>query len=366
MLFTFRKKDPEIPGAVDWASEVERSERRRELFLAAARALVQCIREFALDIEELDSQAFKAGLAEFSEAIGAGGKHRRLQAQIESRTRGIEDFARRQRDYLRARETEFKDIIDILTKAMVAVDTENREYNRSILEQSRRLEEITLLDDIKRLKQSLLQEVEQLRAAVRRKESRDGEKIETLSRQVSVLNSELESARIESERDGLTGVFNRRAFDRQAADLMARNTVQEQVVALLMIDIDDFKSINDAYGHLAGDSVLCALVNKSRQALRSDDFVARYGGEEFVVLLAGASLRNALKKARQICDAVASTRYVLEGAPSQGPLGLTVSIGVSTCRKGDTVASFVGRADKALYLAKRGGKNRVVSEKDVE
>jgi len=366
MLFNFRKREPEGQEPVNWPAEFERSEERREFFLLASRALLQCIREFALDIQELDSAGFKTGLADFSETLGSEEKTRRLKTHFENRKAGIGAFAKRQKDYLRDRETEFKGIIDILSKAMVTLDSENRAYNRSILEQSRRLEEITLLDDIKRVKQSLLVEVEQLREAVRDKEARDGAKIEKLSRQVTVLNSELQSARSESERDGLTGILNRRAFDRYLTDLIARNTVTPQEVALLMVDIDDFKRINDSYGHLMGDSVLVAVVGKCRQSVRGEDVLARYGGEEFAIILPGASLRNAVKKGRQICEAIASTRYVLEGMPSREALCLTVSIGVSCCRAGDTVASLVDRADKALYLAKESGKNRAVSEKDLK
>ncbi len=366
MLFNFRKKEAEGQESVNWAAEFERSEERLEFFLLAARALLQCIREFTLDIKELDSAGFKTGLADFAETLVSEEKIQRLQTLFESRTAGIGTFAQRQKDYLRDRETEFKDIIDILSKAMVVQDTENRAYNHSILEQSQRLEEITLLDDIKRIKQALLQEVEQLREAVREKEACDGAKIEKLSRQVAVLNNELQSVRSESERDGLTGILNRRAFDRHLADLIACNTVKPQEFALLMIDIDDFKRINDTYGHLTGDSVLVAVVNKCRQSVRGEDVLARYGGEEFAIILSGATLRNAVKKGRQICEAIATTRYLLEGMPSKETLSLTVSIGVSACRAGDAVAALVDRADKALYHAKKSGKNRVVSEKDLK
>lgn len=365
MLFNFRKKEPESQEPVNWPVEFERSEERREFLLLATRALLQCIREFALDIQELDSAGFKTGLADFAETLGSEEKPRSLQALFESRKAGIGAFARCQKNYLRDREAEFKGIIDILSKAMATLDSENRAYNRSILEQSRRLEEITLLDDIKRVKQSLLQEVEQLREAVRDKEARDGDKIEALSRQVAVLNRKLQSARSESERDGLTGILNRRTFDRYLTDLISRNTVTRQKVALLLVDIDDFKRINDAYGHLTGDSVLVAMVKKFRQSVRGEDVLARFGGEEFAIVLPGASLRNALKKGRQICEAIASTRYVLQGLPTREELALTVSIGVSCCRADDTVASLIDRADKALYLAKRSGKNRAVSEKDL-
>lgn len=366
MLFSFRKKETNGSDPVDWASEMERSEARREFFLLCARALLQCVREFALDIKELDGDRFKSNLAELAETLGSNETVRRLQSEFENGTTAIGGFARRQKDYVRDRESEFKGIIDVLTKAVVVQDTDNREYNRSILEQSRRLEEITLLDDIKRVKLAIVKEVEQLREAVREKESRDGAKVDKLSQQVAVLKGELQSARTESERDGLTGILNRRAFDRRLADLAARNAVKEQEVALMMVDIDDFKRVNDQYGHLTGDSVLAAVVGKCRQSTRGEDVLARYGGEEFCILLPGASLRNAVKKGRQICESIASTRYVLEGMPTKETLGITVSIGVSVLRKGDTAAAFIERADRALYLAKSAGKNRTVSEKDLK
>ncbi|MBT8370730.1 MAG: GGDEF domain-containing protein, partial [Deltaproteobacteria bacterium] len=135
--------------------------------------------------------------------------------------------------------------------------------------------------------------------------------------------------------------------------------------ALLMLDIDNFKSINDTYGHQTGDRVIIAIINKCRQSIRGEDFFARYGGEEFVIMLPGVSLRNAVKKAKYICKAIASTRYLIDDIPKSPSLTITISIGVSTYQKADTVSSLTQRADKALYLAKRAGKNCVSSEKDL-
>jgi diguanylate cyclase len=364
-MFSFRKKETGTQETVDWASELERCENRRLFLLLAVRTLLQCIRQFALEIEELNGFEFQAGLAELAERMGSEEKLGRIQTQFQRRAQDIGEFAEKQRSYIRDRETEFKAIIDILTKAMVAQDCENREYNLSFLKQSKRLEEITLLDDIRRLKQALSQEVEQLRAAVRAKEARDSEQIETLARQVTTLNSELQNVRNESERDSLTGVLNRRAFDRRMNDLVTRNTLKQQEFTLLLIDLDDFKRINDTHGHPAGDRILLAMANKFRQAVRSDDVIARYGGEEFAIILPGASLRNGIKKGKQICDIVASSRYRLDSLPSAEVLSLTLSIGVAAYRKGDHAAALISRADKALYLAKCSGKNRVRSEKDL-
>jgi diguanylate cyclase len=96
--------------------------------------------------------------------------------------------------------------------------------------------------------------------------------------------------------------------------------------------------------------------------VRSDDFLARYGGEEFTLILPGASLRNATKKARQLCRSIAAARYAADDSPKADAVSITVSIGVSTYQSGDTVKSLVDRADRCLYKAKAAGKNRAVSE----
>jgi diguanylate cyclase len=358
---SFHKRESAARPAVDLAGELDRCDRRREFLLLAARSLLQCIREFTLDLKDLDSREFRAALGELSEKLAAEEKLRRLESLFEARKLDIAAFAARQKTHVSEREREFKDIIDILGKAMVALDTENRRYNLSLLEQGRRIEDLTRLDDIKKLKQALLVEVESLQEAVRRKEARDTARIEELSKRVDVLHTELENVRSDSERDALTGVQNRRSFDRRLSEQVEKNTVAAQTLAVLMLDIDDFKRINDTHGHLTGDSVLVAVANKCRQAVRGEDVVARYGGEEFAILLPGATLRNAEKKARQICQAIASTRYLLEGVEPPQHLSLTVSIGVTALRKGDSVGSLMARADKALYQAKGSGKNRVCS-----
>ena len=208
-------------------------------------------------------------------------------------------------------------------------------------------------------------EVEHLRSALTEKESKEKDQIEHLSEQVNYLQTELEKAKNLSQMDGLTGVYNRKAFDEYIEDMVARNDVLGKPLSMLLLDIDDFKSINDDFGHLIGDRVLLAFANKCKRAIREEDYLARYGGEEFVIVLPGATLRNASKKAKQICKSIARTQYSTDEAADGRSLSITVSIGVSALNKGDTSQALMNRADKALYIAKRTGKNRVVNEKKI-
>ena len=111
--------------------------------------------------------------------------------------------------------------------------------------------------------------------------------------------------------------------------------------------------------------MLLALAQKCQNLIRNEDFIARYGGEEFVIVLTNASLSNAVKKAKLICRSIAETRYALDDVKTGHILTLTVSIGISIFQNGDTPESIIGRADRALYLAKGAGKNGVVSEKEL-
>jgi diguanylate cyclase len=287
-----------------------------------------------------------------------------VNSLFEKGKRHVLNYADRQKTYIQDREAEFRDIIDILTRAMVILDSDNRTFNRQILEQSDRIERISRLDDIKKIKQALLEGVEEIRQTARNKQSRDMDKLASLSEQVQVLHHQLEEARRESERDGLTGIYNRKAFDEYLSGLVEKNTVVKQPFALLMLDIDNFKAINDTHGHQVGDRVILAVVNKCRQYIRSEDYLARYGGEEFAAVLPGASLKNAWKKADLIRSAIGATRYVIEGMHEENAIAVTVSGGVSVYRKADSRETVTRRADQALYVAKLSGKNCIVSEKD--
>jgi diguanylate cyclase len=204
-----------------------------------------------------------------------------------------------------------------------------------------------------------------MQVVIREKQALDQKHIDTLAKEVTTLKGDLEKAQTASMTDGLTGVYNRMALDNHLKKLVDRSIVSDAPFALLMIDVDNFKKTNDTYGHQIGDGVLVALVDTCRELIRKEDFLARYGGEEFTLILPNASLKNALKKGNEICRAIELSRYSLGEKHKGEELSFTVSIGVSTIQKGDTVKTISERADKALYMAKHTGKNRVISEKEI-
>lgn len=335
---------------------------KSDLFLRSIDALLHFLKSFAIDVKEIHADRFKSSIDELNEQFCADERPKRIELQFENQKNKILSFIEHQHNYIKDREKELRDIIDLLTKAMASLDIENREFYDRVHDQSEKMEKITRLDDIKKIKTALAHEVSQMREIVDVKKDQDRRKVQLLAGQVDSLRKELEKTRAKSMTDGLTGVYNREAFDDTLADLIERSRVMNTTFSLLLLDLDDFKAINDTHGHLIGDRVLMAFTQKCRGAIRGDDYLARYGGEEFAIMLPGANLTNALKKGRQICDTIAAARYTTS-EQSDDYLSVTVSIGVTAFHKDDTCESIISRADKALYKAKRSGKNRAIGRK---
>ena len=345
--------------------QIEEQEQKEQFLLLTARTLLFFIKDFSSGLDEIDDSSFDKEVDKLSDIFVPEKKTKTLESSFDKHKKIISMQIVRQKEYLRDRENELKDIIDLLTKAVASLNVDNHEFSQKLLRQSEELEKITLLDDIKRIKNSLKQQIDNFRETIREKQSYDNKKIEVLSSQVISLEAELEKAKEQSLKDGLTRVFNRQAYDSYIRDIVEQNSVTHSPFSMLILDIDDFKEINDTYGHQIGDRVLLATVNKCREIIRKQDFLARYGGDEFVIVLPGASLRNASRKAKQICKAISSCRYTLSELQDGRTFSTTVSIGLAAYRKGDTVTSASERADQALYVAKKLGKNRTATEKDI-
>lgn len=191
------------------------------------------------------------------------------------------------------------------------------------------------------------------------------DRLELSKVEINNLQHSLEAIRAESMTDPLTGLGNRKYFDRAVADAVALATKEGEPLSLLMFDIDHFKSFNDNYGHLTGDQVLRLVAMSLKQNIKGQDITARYGGEEFAVVLPSTALKQALTVADHIRRAVMAKE--LKKKSTGEILGrVTISIGVSMLRPSDTPESLMERADACLYAAKRSGRNRAICETDPE
>jgi len=179
--------------------------------------------------------------------------------------------------------------------------------------------------------------------------------------EVETLRAELEKTKRDAIIDPLTGLKNRRAFELDMQQNIASAGKLSDNLCLIMVDIDYFKKINDNYGHLFGDKVLKTVASVLMSNLKGKDTIARIGGEEFAILLGETKLKIAEIVAENLRYAIHTSRV---RKPDTGEMldKVTVSLGVTAYRKGESTDQFIDRADKALYKSKSEGRNRVTSQ----
>jgi two-component system, cell cycle response regulator len=177
------------------------------------------------------------------------------------------------------------------------------------------------------------------------------------------LGETLAALRQLATRDQLTGLLNRREFDRIMAEEAERSRRFGHPLALVMVDIDHFKAVNDTHGHLAGDAVLREVAKTLTAQLRTVDRVARIGGEEFALVLVQTGRSAATEVAQRVVKAVAASPVIIESGVS---LRLTISAGLAVLPEDVSwLELLIGAADRSLYAAKRGGRNRVMTHAEL-
>lgn len=213
--------------------------------------------------------------------------------------------------------------------------------------------------DIKHLLQVLIRETHQMRQstlAIR-------DHIQQKSTEIASLQEALDSERRKASTDFLTDLPNRMSLFNAMTDALCDGDF-ERPPALLMIDVDHFKRVNDKYGHLSGDRVLRFVADTLKRFCKGGDTAARYGGEEFAILLPNTGLQGAASLANGIRRGIAEARLV-KSKTNETLDKVTVSIGIAVYQSPEDILDFVGRADRALYAAKQSGRNRVITEEQL-
>ncbi len=252
---------------------------------------------------------------------------------------------------------EIDDVMTLITEALSV----SSNYDDSLTGASQKLAVAKSSEQVRAIVETLVKSTREMRDTNKVLEDRL-----TLSKsEISNLQQSLEAIRAESLTDPLTGLGNRKYFDRSITTAVNTALASGEPLSLLMFDIDHFKSFNDSYGHLTGDQVLRLVGMSLKQTIKGQDITARYGGEEFAVVLPNTALRQALTVADHIRRAVMAKE--LKKKSTGEILGrVTISVGVSMLKPGDDTDSLIERADACLYAAKRNGRNRVICEVDPE
>jgi diguanylate cyclase len=252
---------------------------------------------------------------------------------------------------------EIDDVMTLITDALAI----SASYEDSLSGATEKLSAVKNRDQLKAIIETLVHSTREMRETNKALEDR----LQLSKTEIGNLQQSLDAIRAESLTDPLTGLGNRKYFDRSIERAVQIALESGEPLSLLMFDIDHFKSFNDSYGHLTGDQVLRLVGLSLKQTIKGQDITARYGGEEFAVVLPNTGLRQALTVADHIRRAVMAKE--LKKKSTGEILGrVTISVGVSILKPDDDTDSLIERADACLYAAKRNGRNRVICEVDPE
>jgi diguanylate cyclase len=210
-------------------------------------------------------------------------------------------------------------------------------------------------DDLHVIQMRLRQEVARLTRVTMERRAAWDRTVQEFGSRLAALETQLDRTRREAAMDALTNIPNRRTFERTCTEWL---TPTRRAFVMAMIDLDDFKAINDRFGHVVGDRVLVAASEALTRCVRADDVVARIGGDEFAVMAAALTLAQAEGRFAGIARAV---QEACQGVVPDG-IATSISVGLAECSAGDTMRSLYERADSALYAAKRSGKGRVAAK----
>jgi diguanylate cyclase (GGDEF)-like protein len=225
-------------------------------------------------------------------------------------------------------------------------------------------------NDLSELKSAVASRLISIKTALENKRRDDTQRLQQADEQMQQLQGEITGMKDEIQTawqrakaleqelliDPLTGIYNRRAYDRRIEEELKRYQRYHRVFSLLVFDVDHFKRINDRYGHSVGDMCLKEIINRVNMVLRKSDFLSRYGGEEFVAIVPETNAEGAQGLAEKIRSTVEQTQFIHKSEAVK----ITISIGLTQIMPGDRVHDHIfSRADRAMYNAKQSGRNRV-------
>ncbi len=262
-----------------------------------------------------------------------------------------------------------KNVLNSLLEHHKEAMADNAQFSERLEGQVVGMEEIAQLKDLSAVRTAIVTRTERMRTAIQVKREADAAlseaftvRVRSLERQLHDANHQLSSMTDRAYHDTLLpGVYNRLAFSENLSREISRFERYQQAVSLIMFDLDRFKLINDTYGHQAGDWALQTLATRIKPALRAPDFFARFGGDEFALILPNSTLADAVVVAKRLCALTHGTTFFYE----KQELRVSLSVGAATVHKGDTAETVVERTDRALYLAKEKGRDRVCTEEEL-
>jgi diguanylate cyclase len=371
-----KKKSPDVAGEGVALLDADASEAPRDLSekaLDAVTILVRLYGKHAFDTDMADASSIEARCDEWATRISIGAPRPANGAQNGTEAKAtvgalaaagfrdwsgliafIRDQRRAESQYVVRSMGSFRDAIlcfaACLGKTMAAEQDSDDRLDARIDVLRRAID----TRDATRIVSEAERVVDAVREAMQERREREFEEVRLLGEHVRDLREELSQARKKAEIDALTQLSNRAAFDEHAQHLVSLGVLLGEAPWLLLADLDHFKSVNDNYGHPAGDEVLRQVSHcLSRTFLRKQDFVGRYGGEEFAAVLLDTTADQMKLLTERLLGSVRD--LAVKHGPHQ--LKITLSVGLAALRPGESMSSWIARADAALYRAKREGRD---------
>ena len=331
-----------------------------ELATFSAR-LLGLVADTAVESDSLNTSEFRGKLEKYRHRLANSANGDPNTPHIASEClRVCTDYLTRARAYLLERETEFAEVIDVLRLALGKLAGEAQSFNVRLMGSSERFNRLTEIHDIREMKKQISQEVRDLNRVVVEKQKQDEASYTRLSKRIEVLQTNLTKTKEEASLDPLTRVSNRGSFDAAIERWVGIHKQNGKPFVVAMLDLDNFKQINDTHGHQVGDRILLSAAQRFGKHVRSSDFLARYGGEEFVIMMSELDLVQAEGKFQEILAKIAACSHEYRKDDKDYRVCFTASCGLAEFGPDDTAEAVIRRADEALYEAKRTGKNRVV------
>ncbi len=260
--------------------------------------------------------------------------------------------------------TKFKELramLNELAEDFGSITEDNTNFSGQIKDSMSHIEKAIELDEIKEIRKKITLETSSMRNVIAKKQEKDAIIIDSLTHKVKSMTVELASAKEEVMIDGLTQIYNRKAFDKKISDSFKNKSKKKCSFTLVMVDIDYFKKVNDEYGHTVGDEILKKVAMTIKETFRLNDFVARYGGEEFSVMIDRIDSHYIMDVCERLRMAIETINFTVDTET----IPTSVSIGIAFSKHSDTPKMLIDRADKALYHAKESGRNTIKSEADL-
>ncbi|MDR4494578.1 MAG: diguanylate cyclase [Nitrospirales bacterium] len=334
----------------------------------ALESLARILRVFgrhAFELEDLKAEAIEKEFERWAMHVLVGTVNPNEANENTGRTirrdwgelaRFVNIHRQKERQYVTKNLQDVREVLWEFTRNMGQAVIEDQETDQKVSQYLTRLQEVTVKSSFAEMKQALLSAVQSIKGLVDERKQRQDRRVQQLGEKLRSVERELGSARKQMMEDPLTRLFNRGALDEHLERLASLSFFSGSPTSLLMVDIDFFKRINDTYGHSMGDAVLQQLADRLVSTFpRKSDFIARYGGEEFCVLLSGTGIGLGQRLGERLLESVRSQEFTYQDQS----IPVTASIGGAELLQGESVTSWLERADRALYRAKENGRNQM-------